>query len=727
MYAAVLAGAVGALANTVASGATTEIDELDELVVTAQKREEPLRDVPASISVLSGSELEKLAASSLVDIASLVPGLAVQSGGSPGQTGIVLRGISTGNNTLIGTSNLVSTYIDDSPVGSSSGFAAAGATALDLVPYDIERIEVLRGPQGTLYGASAMGGLLKYVLKSPDLHQFEGRAGADVQHIDASDGAGWGVRAAVNVPIVDGVLGVRASGFYKDSAGYIDNVGLGIKGENWYTQDGGRVAALWVPSEAINIRASALLQNVDSHGNAAVSINEQTRQPIYGDYARSTLTPEYFRQHLEYYSLTGDLHLPFATLTSASSWSHTNNTTQEDLSGVFAQYIPLLTTGSIASGATAFGIATSLSKFTEELRLASPGQQRLEWMLGLFYTHENALNFQDLGAETLDGQSIASINPMLLVDWPTTYRETAGFGNVTFAITDRFDVTGGLRYSTDSQNYQQTVSGSLSGPAQTKNATADESVTTWSTSARLHVSDKSMIYARVATGYRPGGPNVAILGIPPSFAPDKLTDYEIGMKGETLDRKLQMDVSVFYIDWKNIQLTIMNAQGLSYPGNGSGASSQGTEVTTTYRLSEGLRVRGTLAYTDAHLTADAPALFGRAGDQLPMSPRWNGSLSVDYQRALADNRTLEFGGAYSYVDKVYNHLQSAPNAEPMGPQNVSDLYAGLTVRKVTARLFLKNAFNDHAYSELLNNYHPVSPQFVPIQPRTVGLSLDTEF
>lgn len=698
---------------------------LEELVVTAQKRTERLQDVPSSISVMTSAQLERVQPNSLVDFASYVPGFNVNSNGSPGQTQITLRGISTGAS-LGGT--LVGTYIDDTPLGSSSGNLRGGLYSLDLMPYDIERIEVLRGPQGTLYGASTMGGLLKYVLRSPDLHQFEGRIGSDVQRIDGSGGAGWGVRGAVNIPLIEGKLGIRASGFHQYSAGYINNVGLGIKDENHYAQDGGRLALLWQPIEDLKIRASAQLQDIDAAGNAAVSLDEFTRQPAFGVSSRSTSLPEYYRQHLQYYSLTGDLDMGFATLTSASGWSRTQNLASQDNTGSFAGVIPQLTNGAVSGGLVPFNFALRLAKFTQEIRLTSPTGRHFQWMAGGFYTDEDALNFQQLLALNQAGAEIpGGISPMFTALRPSTYRETALFGNATYELTERFDLTGGIRYAGNKQTSTNVRSGVLSDNS-TRSAKSDENVFTWMVSPRFRLNSDAMLYVRVATGYRPGGPTAGLPGTPASYVSDTLINYEAGFKGELFERRLQLDASLFYISWKDIQITATNAQGFSYAANGGTASSKGVELTTSYLVTDGLHFGGTLAYTDAHLTQDAPSLFGMTGDQLPLSPRWSGSLTVDYEHSLDDHRSFSVGGGYRYQGKVYNDFQRASDAEPVAAQKIFDLNAGLTVSQITVRLFMKNVLNERAYSTLFSPYAPnYPPQLVPVQPRTVGVSVDATF
>lgn len=196
---------------------------IDEIVVTAQKRSESLQDVPVSMSAFGDEQLTRVHATQLQDYAAYMPGINISNGGSPGQTSITLRGIAA-----VGPGSVVGTYVDETPLGASNNYARATSFALDLMPYDIERVEVLRGPQGTLYGAGSMGGLLKYVLKEPGTEAFEFRAGVEGSNVSGADDLGWGARAGVNVPLGDKVA-LRASYFQQTTPGYIDNVDTGKK------------------------------------------------------------------------------------------------------------------------------------------------------------------------------------------------------------------------------------------------------------------------------------------------------------------------------------------------------------------------------------------------------------------------------------------------------------------------------------------------------------------
>lgn len=702
--------------------------EMEEIIVTAQKRTEKLLDVPASISVVGGERLESLQATSLADFASYVPGLTVANGGTPGNNQIVMRGIAT-NFRNDASAPLVAIYIDESPVGSASNLTRGARLGFDLMPYDIEQIEVLRGPQGTLYGADAMSGLLKYTLRKPNLSQFDARVGGNLQNV-SGDGADWGARAAVNIPIVDGKLAVRMSGFYQDAAGYIDNIGLGIKDENHSTIRGGRATMLWQATDRLTVQASILLQDSNASGLTAVLLNGSSLRPVYGPQSNSTALPQPFVQNLRYYFLTLNLDLGFAALTASSGWSKIDSVENWDVSSIFSPLVPGYSNALVGDR-----LQDAASRFTEEVRLTSSDERRLQWMLGGFYTDEGGKELSELPSYSSSGTPLpASANPILRYLAPTAragYREVATFGNATYKFTDRFDVTGGVRYAENHETNDDLTEIAIPALGSTGyfSGRSQASVATWMTTARFHLDRDMMTYARAATGYRPGGPQVSVFpGVPLSYKPDSLTSYEIGFKGEVLDHRLQVDLSAFYIDWRDIQLQVENpSSGVFYTGNAGSANSTGFELTTAYKVGDNLQLGASLAHTDAHLTQDALTIGGRNGDRLPEAPRWSSSVMADYRRSLDSRKALLLGGDYRYVDALSNQLPGAAGGSlPASPQNVVDLYAGLALEKLTVRLYGKNIFQDRSYTGLFL-LNPRFPMFVPVQPRTIGLTVDFAF
>lgn len=716
-----------AVTLAVASTAGAQGSMLEEIVVTAQKRDENLQDVPASVSVVDSRQLARLAAKQLADYAGYMPGVNIANGGSVGQTTVTLRGIAP-----VGPGSVVGTYIDDTPLGSSANFARATTFALDLMPYDVERVEVLRGPQGTLYGAGSMGGLLKYVLREPELGNTEFNVGADALGVADGDDLGWGARAAFNAPLGDTVA-FRASAFNRETPGYIDYVNTGEDDVNSMTQNGGRAALLWQPNEDVTVKLGGLWQRMDSDSNGTTTlmltgIDPPTGTPAFGELDSRLVLPENFEKEVDYYSLTVDWDLGWGNFISASSYSDTHTRQQNDTTEIFGTLYPLLTGGAIPAGLNEFILTLDLDKWTQEFRLASTTDGRVEWLIGAFYTEEDSENIQEVLAFDAAGELIPAFAPYFaFAALPSEYREIAVFGDVTYKFTERFDVTAGLRWAENDQDFRQISSGAILLPADDPGESSED-VLTYMVSPRLHLSDDTMLYLRVASGYRPGGPNVIVLGVPPTVDADKLTNYEAGIKTALFDNRGLVNLSAFFIDWTDIQ-QIQGFGGVSGGVNAGDAESQGFELESMVFAGEGLRLGLNAAYTDATLTSNPAGLDNSLGVQLPNVPEWSGSLTVDYDFSLA-GRDAHVGGGWRYVGEQESQIVTdTGNLSWQRPSyDVLDLNAGVSFERFTLRLFATNLTDERGYTgggTIVDGLNiPVRIDANVLQPRTVGLSVD---
>src|SRR5688572_4727585 len=609
-----------------ASGGATLSDAgvdtlIEEVLVTAQKRTENVQDVPSSVSVFDSRRVRQLHATTILDYAAYIPGLNVSSGGGPGQTMITLRGIAP-----VGPGAVVGYYVDDTPLGSSSNYGGAREFGLDLMPYDVDRIEVLRGPQGTLYGAGAMGGLLKYVLRRPGVSDFAAWAGAETFGISSAADFGWGVRAGANVPLKEDRVGLWGSYFEQQTPGYVDNAHTGARDENDVGQRGGRLALLWQVNDALSLQLGGLWQRVESSNDAAVSLTLTGVDPPTGIASHGALTsfhplPQPFEQDIDHYSATLEWDLGWASLLSASSYSRTRTHHVQDASFIF---------GAITGGYSPFHIALDLRKRTQEFRLVSPAGGSVEWLVGAFYTKEDGRQVRDVFAVDTAGRPIAQL-PLrfLFVEFPSQYEEVAGFGSATLRLTERFDVTAGVRWARNRQRFRQISGGleSVIGPPVDASGSSAEDVFTYSVSPRWHASSDTMLYARVASGYRPGGPNPRALDLPPTTNADTLANYELGLKTQFLAGRASFNVAAFRIDWRNIQQAVV-VGGIGSGDNTGDAVSKGCELEASYLPIDRLRLGINAAYTDARLTAPAE---GIAAARLGNTPRWSVSALVDYE------------------------------------------------------------------------------------------------
>ena len=708
------------VAQEVLASSADPSSEKAEIVVTAQKRSQNIQDVPVAVGVIGSQLIADSHATQLSDLQGYIPGLAINSVGSPGQTQVTIRGIA-----VLGQNSVVGTYIGESPVGGSSLYTRSQSFSLDLLPYDVERIEVLRGPQGTLYGASTLGGLLKYVLKDPNLKNFEGQAGVDVFGVNGASAAGYGGRVLVSAPIITNKLGVLASFAYEGTPGYIDDITTGKKNDNSLSQLSARLAVLWQPTDKLSVRGEALYQHIISDNAAEIPVDSTANpKPLLGDLHANNAVDQPFSKEIQFYGLTAKYDFGWANLISASSYSYSDTRKQTDVSSLFGTLYPLF---GQPAGLAPLGYVLKTAKFTEEVRLASPAGSRLEWQIGTFDTYERSTNDQVVTPLTNAGTPIPSITPFYIGGFtPSHYREFAGFGDVTFHLTSLLYIGGGVRYAKNVQDYTSISAGLLNGLPITAAPTtvylrSREGVVTYSVSPSYHFTKDILVYARVASGYSPGGPNVILAGIPPSVGSETITNYEGGLKAQFLQNRLIFDVDYFYIDWSKIQVG-GTANGIGYLFNGGTARSQGVEANATIRPLRGLSLSGSFAYIDAQLTQDVPSIGGLSGQELPEVPRYSGAVRADYSRSLGTDWTGHIGGGVritgSEADGLFGSLVRLPGYA------IVDFDLSATYKNYSVRLFAKN-LND---SRALTSYMPFgAPQAYIVQPRTIGLAVDTKF
>jgi iron complex outermembrane receptor protein len=781
---AVLATTAGSLALTVAPLAVAQTvspsrgadsGQLEEIVVTAQKRRQTLLEVPQSISVVGGETLERQHATTFADFAGLAPGLSLQQS-NPGESRIVLRGINTG-----GASPTVGVYIDETPFGSSTGLTNGAALAADIDPFDLERVEVLRGPQGTLYGANSLGGVLRFITAAPALSRYEVRGQAGIETVDGAGSVGSSANGVVNVPIGDS-LAVRASGFYRETPGFIDASGSQpARDINDLRSSGGRISVLANPTDGLSIRLTVLAQNIRSDAGPAFDADAVTLKPVSVDPITGGSLSGMTRvqtlanqQDVDYrlYNATIEWDLGFANLTSVTSHGKTLQRENADASYENTDLGPL---GEVTSffyetfadvtdplGATQ-AARVDQKKFTQEFRLASPDSDNLEWLIGAYYTREPGRITQayvpfDIESHRFIDQTITVGPPLfdevttfeqfIVADVDSKYREYAAFGSFTWHLTPRFEVTTGARYSHNNVSTVQTLEGLLNGGGSVLTGRSSENISTWSVSPLFAVTDRVSLYARVAKGYRPGGPNVvppsAPANIPNQFESDTLISYEAGVRGETEGRTFSYDASVYYLDWRNVQVIVTyedpNLGTIDLDGNGGKARSTGAELTATLRPTPGLSLTFNAAYNDAELQDDLPPIGepavvpGIKGDRLPFAPQWTASLSADYEWPVTDNVVAFLGGSIRSISEQKTDFDPAYRAafgdrlEIDGYERV-DLRAGLYFGNFNLTLYGKNVTDSEGLADA-GEFQTRPGNLVTasaIQQRTIGATLGFSF
>jgi len=696
---------------------------LGTIIVTAEKRSEDIQEVPMSITVIDSDQLINLHATQLADYAAYIPGLTIADNGAPGSAAIGIRGISP----LTATST-VATYIDETPIGSSSMYGDGGTAIIDLLSGGFQSVEVLRGPQGTLYGASAMGGVIRYVTRAPDLEKTSWSLGADTFGVSAAGDLGFGGRASFNVPFVSDKLALSVDLAQQNTPGYIDNVRTGEDDQNAFWQRAGRAALLWKATDDLSVTLSAMQSKVDADSFSYVAIDPLTLKPLYGRNKDDNYFPEPYKKAYDVYTATVNWDLGFADFVSATSYAETNAHTNNDASAVYGPLGPLLGLPGPFLSEVLYHL--KLYKTTQEFRLASKEDDRIEWLVGAFGTNENSKQDQSLTAQFDDYSFIPGLNPLALVGLPATYKEYAVFGDLTYKFSSVFDVTGGVRWARNEQKFTEITSGAVTGDV-VQPGSSDESVATWSLSPRFHIDKDTMLYARIATGYQPGGPNLALPGVPQQVDSSKLTSYEGGIKSMLADNRLMLDAAIYDVEWDDIQVPD-SINGVGFFTNGGTARSRGIEFSAMYTPVIGLRLGLNAAYTDAELTEDVPGIGGLDGDRLPNVPKWAASATADYTFPLGGGWSGRVGGGLRHVGDSTSGLTHAPNSLPQDSYCALDLNADISNEHWTFRFFAKNVTNERVYTNFVVRTNAATGEIgavsgVPLAPRTIGVGVDVRF
>lgn len=694
---------------------------LEEILVTAQKREERLQDVPVSVTALNADELVQRNELSLRDYITKIPGLTLTEGFGGMTQAVVLRGLNSGDNPTVAFT------IDDIPYGTNTSYVST-ILVPDLDPGDLSSVEVLRGPQGTLYGASSLGGLIKYTTLDPSTDGLTGHLSAGTTSVTNGDKLGYSLRGRINLPVT-GNIATALSGFTRTEPGYIDNDGIGEKGANEQRVSGGQWTGLWRPSENWSLKLSALYQDHQTDGTNEVNVGLGEFQQ---NLSRGTNT---FGKKFGVYSAVLKGSIGDAELTSATGFSTIRISNIIDL-GFLAGFF-----GNDSSGNPVTGTANvqdyALDRFSQELRLDAPLGDGVDARIGALYTSAE-LN----GAYSIIPWGKFTGTP---IDngyyWDGTrdveLTERALFGSLTFHVTDRFDLQVGgrqswIEQSDESEDERTVFGGSLGFPLITPPSPIDDDQPRfdYSITPSFKVSPDVMIYARAASGYRIGGPNTAICvseGFPCRFKPDFTQNFELGTKAGFFDRKLFLDLSVYYIPWKDIQLSTDSENFFSYVSNGGDARSQGVELTFESRPFAGLTISGWMAWNDAELTEDTPVnsqIDAQKGDQLPFSAEWSGRLAVRKDFPLLSQWQGFVEGSGNYMgERTGNFGTRGQDNYPSYTKY--DFSAGVRMNSSgwSANMVVTNV-TDKRGSQTGN---PLNGTVIYIQPRTIGVQLGYNF
>ena len=751
-----------------------------DIIVTARKRgEERLQDIPASISALSGDTLAKMGVSKFEDFAYSVPGLTFTDQG-PGLKRYTLRGVQSAGQ------EQVAVYYDEVPVpGIQSSSGDSGSQIGDLNLYDMERIEVLKGPQSTTFGSNSQTGAIRFITKKPDLNTIAGSAkvtGATVAHGDPN-GSIYGM---VNMPLVDNVLGIRVVGYYDRTGGYIDNTRLGQKNINSDDTYGGRGILRYEPSTSFSIDAEVWVQKRNTHGSSDYSpydtfhISGDTTNPGYKDNVPTFAafqtgefksgnyveTPRPDTQQI--YSLTANGDLGFAQLTVTGSLYKRKLQFYRDNS------FSVISLGVGPVGATCPGnkpcvradLFPELTDQTQDLnqkafeaRLNSKGTGRFQWVAGVF-ARDRQSGFRSYspivdsdgkiitastpptGFSTAVGAGIEDCNPCAFARVNTrSIKEAAVFGEGTFDVTSWLEVMGGLRYYDAKQRdhgltlFQFPTFGStLPAPYDRK---LDEHRLIKKGQVSVKPTEDISIYALASQGFRLGGTNQsAAVQIPDGYESDSLWNYELGFKSTWFNRRLIFNAALYQIDWKNIQVSGRDPTGsFAFIGNAGAAKIQGAEAEVQARVAEGFDISGGFNWlpkrelTEDQISADIAAP-GKKGDKIPRIPAFTATASAQYSVALpVTGWTGLLRGDYSYKGKAGTELRPTS-----ATYRIQHAYSIVNLRAaannfdngVGIALFADNIF-DKAGDVYISAATATPTTKYTNRPRTIGVELTKSF
>jgi iron complex outermembrane receptor protein len=704
---------------------TDEPQSLDSVTVTATRRREPVREVPMQVNVMKAETLERAGAKNLADYVAEQPGVSLTSSGSVGGI-LTMRGLTTGPVQGIAT---VGVYVDDVATGQSSSGALAGFTPLDMGMLDLDHIEVLRGPQGTLYGAGAMSGVLKYVTNQPDTMEFAGSVKFGTTWTQGG-GQGYSTGAVLNVPLKEDVAAVRIAAFTDRVGGSYNAVGLasGSNIDRGHT-DGGRVSLLLTPTKELTVRLTGTVQDVNRKGLGFEDIDKRTLRPWGLDRTRQLSGREPYNNKTQLFGLDVEYDFGWARLNSITSAQDVKITNSVDLT---ALYGPALSALRLPVASVPLASTVEQHRISQEFRLTSRSGTTVEWLAGVYLNRERGSNDGTISANLNGGLGNKSF---LTSTQFSRYREEAIYGDVTWNVTPALSFTGGLRLARNNQSYGSKQSGALVGPVDSvASGSSSESPTTYLAAAKYTLSDTSNVYFRAASGYRPGGPNVLKADtdrniVQPMFKSDSLWSYELGYKADLLDRKLSLEAALYDIEWRDVQQPTRSG-GFVFVTNAGGARIRGGELTLNWKPSKEWRFTANAALIDARLTEDAKGLDAKAGTRLPQTPRFATTLGVTRNFSIADHPAY-FGISARYIgkrDAGYPGSSVIPSIK-MPAYTLVDLQAGIDFQRFSLAAYVRNLANKRGIvsidTGLAANPNLVQAALAP--SRTIGLTVNVPF
>lgn len=707
-------------------GSSCDDTVIEVVYVTATRRVSPVESVPGSVTALSGDRLALMGAASFEGYARSVPGLSFSDAGLGGKN-YVIRGVSTG--IYGGANSATAVYFDETPI--SDRRSGPMTYPPDPLLVDIARIEVLRGPQGTLFGSGSMGGAIRIISNQPDLDSYEGFAEAIIANTKHG-GLGYDARALINVPLVADHAAIRAVAYYGDSGGWIDNTLLGRKDVNSNEVKGFRLAGLWSSQDRWTVKANIVHHERSSDGTGIDEDNPPWTQ--------QRRVKEKNGDEWSLYSLDIGYDFDWGQLVSTTSITRRNLDNLVDATDFYQDVLSPVFPPELLSTVVAVEHREQ-ENFAQEIRLSSSDDGRLDWLLGLFYQDQDYFVEQQVQAPGFDDKTgglaamYGAADTLLIGQGKQPLEELAVFADMIWSFNDHWEGSIGGRWFRFEHGYQSSGFGLLLNPPTFSKTAADETGFTPKISLSWNPAADVMLYGTIAGGYRPGGANetavenfpgcaeelasYGLSGIPNSYESDSLWSYELGFKSSWPDHQVYLNAAAYYIDWTDIQTAAALICGASWRENSGSATSQGIEFELAAYPGRNFEITLNGAWTDARLSEDVPGLGGLDGDQIPGVPKyaWGGSATWFFN--VFDGVDGSMRVDYQYVGGSWNAFRYVRHEIPS--HALTNLRFSFHKNRWEASLFFNNLLNERAIITVNNN--PAGQYVTTAPPFTFGVSV----
>lgn len=727
----------------------TETRRLQAVTVTAQKRETTLQDASVSLQVLGEETLDQLEIANFEDYANFLPSVSFNSLG-PGEAQVYIRGISDGGDgNASGSQPSVGIYLDEQPV------TAIGRN-LDIHIYDIARIEVLGGPQGTLYGANSQAGTIRIITNAPDPSNFE--AGYDLNAISVEHGGtGYTAEGFVNLPITS-KMALRLVGWYDESPGYIDAVpatktfsrsGVTINNDGYVEDDfnvattAGARAALGIDiNDSWTATAKILHQKQESDG-----VWDHDPEDL-GDLEVARFSPDHGEDEFTQYGVTVEGDIGGVSLTYAGTYMDrevddtSDYTEYAEYSSFIDYYTCYYAYDATAGGYNFYSCEDPRISFNEnskyereshELRFATSEDKRLRFIGGVFYQDSKHSYVFDYRIPNIKaGYQIRDPNTYFVTDQVRQDKETALFGELSYDLTDTVTATVGGRFFDTETSISGEV-GTVFALSQV-DASTSESGSVYKLNLSWEPTDDLMFYGTVSEGFRPGGVNrEKTSNIPQEYQSDLITNYEVGWKTELADGQVRLNGAAYIMKWDDVQFTRFDPSEsqLGLTSNAGAAEVKGIEADMAWLATDNLTLTGAFTWLNAELTEDFTqninagpvAPDAPSGTRLPFIPEYKAYVNARYDFRVKGYDAF-LNGNYSVVGSSYNDLYVAVRQEQDG-YGLLNVSAGFGRNDWQVKLSLRNLTDERA--ELYRNAADYDSRITTNQPRSIGITFSQKF